>query len=76
MMAMGLNKLECVEMFGGVDEEGDSSLPTVDHVTSILKHSLLSTKLRKLNIGKVRKGEVEAGLVKRAKEMIDNIIIF
>ena len=76
IMAMGLNKLECVEMFGGVDEEGDSSLPTVGHVTSILKHSLLSTKLRKLNIGKVRKGEVEAGLVKRAKEMIDNIIIF
>ena len=76
VMAMGLNKLDCVEMFGGVDEQGDSSLPTIVHVKSILKQSLVNSKLRKINLGKVRGGEVEEDLVKRAKEVIDKVILF
>ena len=76
VMAKGLNKLDCVEMFGGVDEQGDSSLPSIGHVTSILKQSLVSTQLRKINIGKVRGGEVDEDLVKRAREVIDKVILF
>ena len=76
VMAMGLNKLDCVEMFGGVDEQGDSSLATVVHVRSILEQSLVNSKLRKINLGKVRGGEVEEDLVKRAKEVIDKVILF
>ena len=76
VMAKGLNKLDCVELFGGVDEQGDSSLPTAFHVRSILKQSLVNSKLRKINIGKVRGGKVEEGLVKRAKEVIDKVILF
>ena len=75
VMAKGLNKLDCVELFGGVDEQGDSSLPTAVHVRSILKQSLVNSKLRKINIGKVRGGKVEEGLVKRAKDVIDKVIL-
>ena len=75
-MAIGLNELESVDLFGGWDVQGNSNLPTVGHVTRILKQSLVNTKLRKINFGKIRGGEVNADLVERAKEVIDHITLF
>ena len=75
-MAIGLNELESVDLFGGWDVQGNSNLPTVGHVTRILKQSLVNTKLRKINFGKIRGGEVNAALVERAKEVIDHITLF